>query len=66
MSYDQEQYPTEDEVEAADRFTICRWYRFLRSPDKPGEKAIMNRICERFRDLGGFTTEISKTLGWGD
>lgn len=25
-------YPTMEEVEAADRYTLCRWYRFLPSP----------------------------------
>ena len=29
------------------------------------EVIIMNRIAERFKELGGFTPEISKKLGWG-
>lgn len=69
-------YPTMDEVNAADRMQICRWVRFL---DSPGifavghpdfdailerEVAIMDRICERLKEFGGFTPGISKTLGW--
>ena len=59
-------YPTFKEVESASRYTICGWYRFLPSPDlKTGEqKKIMDRICERYKDLGGFTPEISKQMGW--
>jgi len=64
VAYD-EKYPTMEEVEAADRQTICRWYRFLPSPGL-NQKAIMNRICERFKDMGGFNAEISKSLGWGN
>jgi hypothetical protein len=69
-------YPTMEEVEKADRTQICRWYRFLESPawyavgredfqeilDR--EVAVMTRIVERFRELGGMTPEISKLLGW--
>ena len=59
-------YPTLKEVEAADRFTICGWYRFLPSPDvkTDGQIKAMDRIVERFKELGGFTPEISKRLGW--
>ena len=57
--------PTMEEVEKADREQICRWWRFLRSPETDEEVKAMNRIVERFKELGGFTPEISKRLGWG-
>lgn len=57
--------PTIEEVEKADREQICRWWRFLPPPQTDGEVKIMNRIVERFKDLGGFTPEISKRIGWG-
>ena len=62
-------YPTTEEVNQATRFQICGWYRFLPSPDFEGiyaieQRKIMDRICERFKILGGFTPEISKRLGW--
>ena len=78
-------YPTLDQVNAADHYAICRWYRFLPSPgiasiNRPGkhtakraaddeaalqrELPVMNRIAERLKEFGGFTPEISKSLGW--
>ena len=57
-------YPTLKEVESASRYTICGWYRFLPSPTNDEQVKIMNRICERFKELGGFTPEISKSMGW--
>ena len=70
-------YPTKDEVQAADRFQLCRWWRFLPSPgtsalDDPNrfeiiletEVAVMALIAERMKEVGGFTPEISKALGW--
>jgi hypothetical protein len=69
-------YPTIEEVNRASRRQICYWWRFLPSPgsnaiDTPNffvaldaEAMIMNRIAERFKELGGFSPEISKTIGW--
>lgn len=70
-------YPTLVEVEAADHRQICKWYRFLGSPGMSAiasgdfeevcaaEAKIMNRIADRLKEFGGFTPEISKSLGWG-
>lgn len=57
-------YPTLEEVENADRLQICRWYRFLPSATTPEESEVIVRVCERFRQLGGMTPQISKQLGW--
>lgn len=69
-------YPTLEEVEQANREQICRWWRFLKSPGQEAigqpnfeqvleqQKRIMDRIAERFQELGGFTPEISKRIGW--
>ena len=69
-------YPTLKEVEKTSRVQLARWYRFLPSPGNAAigkktfekilgeEKAVMDRICERFKELGGMTSEISKILGW--
>ena len=59
-------YPTMDEVNAADRYAVCRWWRFLKSPDTSEQVAIMDRIAFRYKELGGFTPEISKDLGCGE
>ena len=72
------QYPTLEQVEAADREQICRWWRFLRYPgcDDYGlpledfERGliesipIITRIAERYKEVGGFNSEISKRIGW--
>ena len=71
-------YPTLEEVNNASHYQICSWWRFLGSPaahavDKPqdefqkildAEVIIMTRIGERLKEFGGFTPEISKSLGW--
>lgn len=57
-------YPTLDEINAAGRTQICRWYRFLKSAVNDSEEVLLNRICERFKELGGMTSEISKQIGW--
>lgn len=57
-------YPTKEQVEAADREQLCRWYRFLPTTIDAGEEALLLRIIERFTSAGGFTTEISKKIGW--
>jgi hypothetical protein len=71
-------YPTIEAVEAADRYQICKWWRFLPRPGSraitkssaeftkllEAESPIMNRIAERFKEMGGFTPEISKSIGW--
>jgi len=69
-------YPTMEEVEKASHYQICSWYRFLPGPGSKSigkddfnqvleeEGKIMDRISARLKELGGFTPEISKSLGW--
>jgi len=69
-------YPSMEQVEAASHEQLCRWWRFLPSPgyEQLGEPdfeqvleeeaAVMNRIDARLKELGGFTPEISKLIGW--
>jgi hypothetical protein len=57
-------YPTAEEVEAADRFQLCKWHRFLRSPESEKEVDLNRRMFERWEEAGGFTPEISKSIGW--
>lgn len=57
-------YPTMNQVEEADIVQLCRWYRFLPASTDAGEQLVMKRICERTVELGGFTAEISKQIGW--
>lgn len=64
MKSPQMQYPTLEEVEKADREQICRWYRFLPTPKTDRQGELLHTILTRFKELGGFTPEISKRLGW--
>ena len=58
------EYPTIEEVEKANRERLCRWYRFLPSLYSEEKVSIMDRIVKRWREMGGFTPEISKRIGW--
>lgn len=58
-------YPSLEEVKTADRYMLCKWHRFLRSPENEEEGEINKLMFERWKEAGGFTPEISKSLGWG-
>ena len=58
-------YPTLEQVERADRYDLCRWHRFLPSPETDEQVKVNHRLFERWTEVGGFTPEISKDLGWG-
>ena len=57
-------WPTIEGVNAADRRQICRWYRFLPSATTEIDQRAQTRLAERFKELGGFTPELSKEIGW--
>lgn len=57
-------YPTEEAIRVADRYTICLWYRRLAVPETAEQERLMDLIVVRFTELGGFTPEISKSIGW--
>lgn len=58
------QYPTLDQVEKADRLTICKWWRYLPTATSDQQRTILRRVCDRFEELGGFTATISKAIGF--
>ena len=69
-------YPTMEEVEAASSLQLATWSRRLESPGLRAaggpdfevvfaqEKAVADRIQERFKALGGWTPMLSKAVGW--
>ena len=57
-------FPTMDQVEKASHEDLARWYRFLLPADK-NQQAVLDRIAERFKQLGGMTPEISSRIGHG-
>ncbi len=58
--------PTMAQVEAADREQLCRWHRFLSTPETDEGIKIINRIYDRWSEAGGFTPELSKKIGWDE
>jgi len=71
-------YPALEDVEKADRRVLAQWVRFLASPglsaiDKgleeftriaDGQKVVLTRIIERFEEMGGWDSVLSKQIGW--
>ena len=57
-------YPTKEEVEAADRKQLAQWSRHLPTANDVAQLEIINRIYDRFKEAGGMTPEISKSIGW--
>lgn len=58
------EYPTMEEVERADREQLAKWVRFLPSPDDEPKRAILNEVLRRFQLAGGWSSDISKKVGW--
>ncbi len=58
------EFPTMDQVEKASHEDLARWYRFL-LPSGKEQQAILDKIADRFKKLGGMTPEISKRIGHG-
>jgi len=57
-------FPTIEQVNNADREQICRWHRFLPTADNDPDAEVQKRLWERFNEVGGFTPELSKRIGW--
>ena len=71
-------YPTIEEVNNASRIQICTWYRHLQTPGDnltysdteeyknkvSDQRHVMDLICVKFKEVDGFTPEISKSVGW--
>lgn len=57
-------FPSPEQIESADHEQLARWFRFLPEAFTRTQLAIVTRICERLRELGGMTPEMSKRIGW--
>ena len=60
----QKEYPRIQDVKIATQVQLCKWVRFLRSPENPEESKIMDTLFRKYCDGGGMTPEISKQIGW--
>ena len=61
---DRPDIPTLEDVEKANHEQLARWYRFLPSGDTKEQQKVLDRIAERFKQLGGMTPVISKKIGF--
>jgi hypothetical protein len=59
-----ELFPTMEQVEKADREQIARWYRSLSKSDVASHQNVMDRIVDRFKNMGGMTPGLSKKIGF--
>lgn len=57
-------FPTLKDVEKADKEQLARWYRFLPPGETDYQLEVINRVYDRFMDLGGWTPGLSKKVGW--
>ena len=57
-----EAFPTMQEVERGDRQQIARWHYFL-SIENESQQQIMDRIADRFMNMGGLTPGLGKKVG---
>ena len=59
-----EDFPTMEQVENADREQIATWYCFLSKSEIPYQQNILDRIVDRFENMGGMTPGLSKKIGF--
>jgi hypothetical protein len=52
LMVDRPDFPTMDQVEKASREQLAKWYRFLPSGQTKEQQQIMDRLAERFKQLG--------------
>ena len=57
-------YPTLEQAERADVIQLGGWCRFLPVPGTDEALEILNAILDRFQQLGGWTPQLSKHVGW--
>lgn len=57
-------FPTETQVELADREMLGIWCRFLPIPSSQFEKKMTSSIFEKFLSKGGWDPTLSRKVGW--
>ena len=58
-----ESFPTMEEVEKADRQQIAKWHFFLHPFTVANEQEIIQRIADRFLNMGGLTPGLGNEIG---
>jgi hypothetical protein len=56
----------QEQLESMTQYEMARMWRFHKGPHPyfDNTNPLSQRFTERFKELGGFTPEISKSLGW--
>lgn len=57
-------YPALADIPTASYRQLGVWMRFLPSPETEDQVAALDLISKRFYLLGGWTSEMSKAVGW--
>jgi len=60
------QYPKLEQVKDAGHIQICKWHRFLKSPENSEQNAILKKIATRLKEFGGMSPSVSKLIGWDE
>jgi len=54
------------EIDAMSQYQMCYAWRFAKSGDPRFQGEVGDYFAVKFKEKGGMTPEISKSLGWGD
>ena len=57
-----ELFPTMEDVEKANREQIAMWYRSLPRSRVASEQNVIDRIADRFMNMGGMTPGLRKKI----
>ncbi len=58
----QQDFPTLEQVNKADKEQLAKWYRFLLGTTDEQRKTL-RRVAQRLQELGGMSPELSKKIG---
>jgi hypothetical protein len=61
---DRPDFPTLEQVEKASHEQLAKWYRFLPSGETKEQQQVMDRLAQRFKELGGMTPALSQKIGF--
>ena len=58
----QQDFPTLEQVNKADKEQLAKWYRFLLGTTAE-ERKTLRRVAQRLKELGGMSPELSQKIG---
>jgi hypothetical protein len=58
----QQDFPTMEQVNKADKEQLAKWYRFLLGTTAD-ERKTLRRVAQRLKELGGMSPELSQKIG---